>query len=85
MVDHSNNDGHDVPTQDDNAARNYFPTGPLTPERKELLQFIQQLKAETKDDDDNEEGGRECTGEPRVDPSRQIQPNQGDSEWVDDW
>jgi hypothetical protein len=82
MADHSNNDGDFLTSQE---AQIYFPTGPLTPERKELLQYIQQLKAERKGDDVNEKGGRACTGEPRVDPSRQIQPNQGDSEWVDDW
>lgn len=67
-------------------AQNYFRAGPLTLKQKELLQYIQQLKANHVDNvDDNESGGRECTGEPRVDPSRQIQPNQGDSEWIDDW
>ena len=29
--------------------------------------------------------GVECTGEPAIDPSRMINANQGDSEWVDDW
>jgi hypothetical protein len=29
--------------------------------------------------------GIQCTGEPSVDPSRAINPNQGDSEWMDDW
>lgn len=29
--------------------------------------------------------GMPCTGEPALDPSKMIRPNQGDSEWVDDW
>lgn len=67
-------------------AKNYFPARPLTPKQKDLLLYIQQLKADhAENDDDNEDGGHECTGEPRVDPSRQIQPNQGDSEWINDW
>eukprot|EP00977_Amphora_coffeiformis_P024469 scaffold15940_cov137-Amphora_coffeaeformis.AAC.4 len=29
--------------------------------------------------------GVDCTGEPPIDPSRMINPNQGDSEWMDDF
>ena len=29
--------------------------------------------------------GRACPGEPSVDPSKVLQWNQGDSEWMEDW
>jgi hypothetical protein len=31
------------------------------------------------------EEGRACPGEPSVDPSKVLQWNQGDSEWMEDW
>lgn len=73
-------------TNNNNAAedQNYFGPGPLTPNQQELLRFIQELRT-ADDSNDSEDGGRECTGEPRIDPSRQIRPNQGDSEWIEDW
>lgn len=50
-----------------------------------LREHVNQLKRELNLEDDDMEGGVACPGEPRMDPSRTIDPNQGDSEWVDDW
>ena len=55
-----------------------------TPAQQELRDYINQLKGELGEVFDNGEG-IECTGEPSVDPSRTVHPNQGDSEWMDDW
>lgn len=65
-------------------AEKYFGTRPLTETQKELLNYIQQLEAEDSRSDSND-GGRICPGEPSVDPSRHIRPNQGDSEWIEEW
>jgi hypothetical protein len=59
----------------------------LTPAQISLNAYVDKIKAELQEKGvvwDTQEG-RACVGEPSVDPSKMIAPNQGDSEWVDDW
>jgi len=70
---------HDDMLSTENESRNK-----LTPAQRELQEYIKQLRVEAcKAFDTNE--GIYCSGEPSVDPSRIVRPNQGDSEWMDDW
>lgn len=58
---------------------------PLTPAQESLKRYVESVKSDLDEGGDfttNE--GVECTGEPSLDPSRQVQ-SQGDSEWMDDW
>jgi 23S rRNA pseudouridine1911/1915/1917 synthase len=51
-----------------------------------LQDYIDMVKAELHDQFSvTKNEGVSCTGEPPIDPSRMINPNQGDSEWMDDW
>ena len=55
-------------------------------ERENLRDYLAQLKQEMNEQQFSAENeGVDCPGEPSVDPSRSIDPNRGDSEWVDDW
>jgi hypothetical protein len=59
----------------------------LTPAQISLNAYVNKIKAELQEKGvvwDTQEG-RACVGEPSVDPSKMIAPNQGDSEWMDDW
>ena len=49
-----------------------------------LATHLEQCYAELGEKFTTQEGTA-CTGEPPIDPSKMIRPNQGDSEWVDDW
>lgn len=52
--------------------------------QREISYHVQQAKLELgKKFTTNE--GVDCRGEPPIDPSRMINPNQGDSEWIDDF
>ena len=54
--------------------------------KRELQEYVEKLRLEMGDILlDSSEDGVECTGEPSVDPSKSLNPNQGDSEWMDDW
>lgn len=56
----------------------------LTPAQQSLQAYVERIRREMGDTMDTDEG-RACKGEPSVDPSKLVHPNQGDSEWVDDW
>jgi hypothetical protein len=56
----------------------------LTPAQQSLEAYVERIRQEMGDTMDTDEG-RACMGEPSVDPSKLLNPNQGDSEWVDDW
>jgi hypothetical protein len=51
---------------------------------RSLEAYVERVKCEIDDQFETDEG-RKCTGEPSVDPSRQVQANYGDSEWINDW
>jgi hypothetical protein len=55
----------------------------LTPAQQSLLNHVQKVKQEM-DPSCTTGEGIVCEGEPSVDPSKLIQPNQGDSEWIDE-
>jgi hypothetical protein len=57
----------------------------LTPAQEKFQAYVELVKAEMGDIFDDDEEGVRCTGEPSIDPSKSVQPNQGDSEWMDDW
>jgi 23S rRNA pseudouridine1911/1915/1917 synthase len=46
--------------------------------------YVERIKAELGQQFTTDEG-RQCAGEPSVDPSRMVNPNKGDSEWFDEY
>lgn len=64
------------------------PTTTMIPSSSLSLQaYVEQIRMEMGDIimNTNTNEGRFCIGEPSVDPSKLWNPNQGDSEWMDDW
>ena len=49
-----------------------------------IMDAVEQAKKELGEQFSTLEGVS-CTGEPPIDPSKMINPNQGDSEWMNDW
>jgi hypothetical protein len=63
----------------------FFPRNEdLTPAQQSLLDYVKKVKNEL-DPSFTTQEGRACNGEPSVDPSKLVHPNQGDSEWIDEW
>ena len=60
------------------------PQSSLLSSTTSLATHLEQCYAELGEKFTTQEGTA-CTGEPPIDPSKMIRPNQGDSEWVDDW
>ena len=56
----------------------------LTPAQQSLLDYVENVKKEL-DPAFTAQEGRACDGEPSVDPSKLVNPNQGDSEWINEW
>ena len=55
-----------------------------TPQQSTISHHVEQARRELGAKFTTMEGV-DCTGEPSIDPSRMINPNQGDSEWMDDF